>query len=68
MCGQLIGNDVHAREHAVEAVPIGRLQLLLDARRSRMAIVIMDLQPESAGALCKRMPDAAHADNAEALA
>ena len=43
-------HDVHAGEHLVEALPIGRVELLLDLRRHPAAVVIVDLQAEGARA------------------
>ena len=62
------GDDVHARQHLVEALPVGRLELLLDVLRDAAAVVIVDLQPERLGAARDRLADAAHADDAEPLA
>ena len=61
-------DDVHAGEHLVEALPIGGVELFLDARRDAAAIVIVDLQAERLGAPGDRLADAAHADDAEPLA
>ena len=62
------GDNVHTRQHLVEAVPIGGLEPLLDVRRDAAAIVIMDLKAEGLGAPCHGLADAPHADNAEPLA
>ena len=62
------GDDVHAGEHLVEAVPIGCLERLLDLRRHAPAIVIVDLQAEGARPLGDGLADAPHADDAEPLA
>ena len=62
------GDDVHAREHLVEAVPIGGLERLLDLRRDPSPVVIVDLQAEGLGPLGHRLADAPHADDAEPLA
>ena len=61
-------DDVHAGQHLVEAFPIGRLQLVLDGRQHAVAVVIVDRQAEGLGAARHRGADAAHADDAEALA
>src|SRR5580704_14814274 len=61
-------DDVHAHQHLVEALPVGGVELLLDARRHAAAIVIVDLQSERLGAPRHRLADAAHADDAEAFA
>ncbi len=61
-------HDVHAHQHLVEALPIGRLQLLLQLGRDALAVVIVDLQAERLGALRHGLADAAHADDAEPLA
>ena len=34
------------RQHLVERLPVGRLQLALDFRAQALAVVVMDLQPE----------------------
>ena len=62
------GHDVHARQHLVEALPIGRLEFLLERRRDPLAVVIVDLQAKRLGALRDGLADAAHADDAEPLA
>ena len=61
-------HDIHAGEHLVEALPIGRVEVFLDLRRDPAAIVIMDLQAEGAGAARHGLSDAAHADDAETFA
>ena len=61
-------DDVHARQHLVEAFPVGRVELLLDLRRDPAAVVIVDLQAEGARAPRHRLADPAHADDAEPLA
>jgi len=61
-------DDVHARQHLVKAFPVGGFEFLLDLRVHRLAVVIVDLQPEGLGPPCHGSPDAAHADDAEALA
>ena len=61
-------DDIHPRQHHVERIQIGRAQLLLDRRRDAAAVVIVDRQPERLGAAGHRLPDAAHADDAEPLA
>ena len=61
-------HDIHARQHLVEAFPIGCVELLLDLRRHPSTVVIVDLQAEGARATRNRLADAAHADDAEALA
>src|SRR5215510_5709267 len=61
-------DDVHAHQHLVEALPVGGVELFLDARRDTAAIVIVDLQAERLGAASDRLADAAHADNTEPLA
>src|ERR1700733_2013275 len=61
-------DDVHAREHLVEAFPVRRVQLLLDLRRDAAAIVIVNLQSEGVRTARYRLADAAHADDAETLA
>ena len=61
-------DDVDLGQHLVEIFPIGRLKLLLDHRVGRFAIVVVDFEAEGAGAARHRLSDAAHADDAEALA
>ena len=61
-------NDVHAGQHLVEAVPVGRLQLVLRLRVDPVAVVIVDRQAEGLGAAGHGGADAAHADDAEPLA
>ena len=61
-------DDVHPRQHLVEAFPIGRAQLVSDARRHGSAVVVVDLQAEGMRPARHRLADAAHADDAEALA
>src|SRR4029077_18707525 len=58
-------DDVHPRQHLVEALPISRAEFFGDARRDGTAVVIMDLQAESMRAARDRLADAAHADDAE---
>jgi len=58
----------HAREHLVEALPVGRAQFLLDLRRHPAAVVVVHLQAEGVRAPRHRLADPSHADNAEALA
>src|SRR6188474_2002593 len=62
------GDNVHARQHLVEAVPIGRLQGFLDLRRHATAVVIVDLEPEGLGSPSYRLANSSHADDAEPLA
>jgi len=61
-------NDVHPGQHLVEALPIGRLQLLGDARADRFSVVVVDLQAERPGAAGDRLADPAHADDSQPLA
>ena len=61
-------DDVHPRQHLVEAFPVGRLELLLDRVEDAAAVVVVDRQAEAAGAARQRLADAAHADDAEPLA
>ncbi len=61
-------DDVHPRQHLVEAFPIGRAELLGDNRRHGTAVVIVDLQTEGARPAGHGLADAAHADDAEPLA
>src|SRR5215467_10489282 len=57
------GDDVHAGEHLVEAVPVGGFEHLLNLRRHAPAIVIMNLEAESPGALRDRLANTSHANN-----
>ena len=66
--GAIDRDDVHAGQHLVEALPIGRLQLVLDRRQHAVAVVVVDRQAEGLGAAGHRGADAAHADDAEPLA
>ena len=61
-------DDVHAGQHLVEALPIGRLQLGLDVRVHPAPVVIMHREAEALGPARHRLADAAHADDAQALA
>ena len=61
-------DDVHARQHLVEALPVGRLELALDLGMDALAVVIVDRKAEAARAARQRLADAAHADDAHALA
>ena len=61
-------DHIGARQHLVEAFPVGRLELLGDARADRFAVVIVDGQAERARALRQRLADPPHAHDAEALA
>ena len=61
-------DDVHARQHLVEALPIGGLELGLDVGVDPAPVVIVDRQAEAARAPRHRLADAAHADDAQALA
>src|SRR6202795_2422415 len=60
-------DDVHPRQHLVEALPVGRAQFVGDARRHRTAVVVMNLQAECPCPARQGLADAAHADNAEAF-
>jgi hypothetical protein len=68
VCGTIDRDDVHARQHLVEALPIGRLEFALDVAMDALAVVIVDGKAEAARALRQRLADAAHADDAHALA
>ena len=61
-------DDVHAGQHLVEAFPVGRLQLLLDAFVYPLAVVVVDREAKGAGAPGDSLADTAHADDAEPLA
>src|SRR5260370_13225722 len=61
-------DDVHPRQHLVEAFPIGRAEFFGDARRYGAAVVIVGLQAERMRPARHRLADAAHADDAEAFA
>ena len=61
-------DDVHARQHLVEALPVGRLELALDLAMDALAVVVVDGESEAARATRQRLADAAHADDAHALA
>ena len=61
-------HDVHAREHLVEAFPVGSIDFFLDLRRHPPTIVIVDLKAEGARAPRNRLSDAAHSDDAEPFA
>jgi len=43
-------HDIHARQHLVEAFPVGRLELALDVVVQALAIVVVDREAEAAGA------------------
>jgi hypothetical protein len=58
-------DDVHPRQHLVEAFPIGRAQFLGDPRRDRTAVVVVNLQAEGSRAARHSLADTAHADDAE---
>ena len=60
-------DDVHARQHLVEAFPVGRLQLVLDLLQHAMPVMIVDRQAERLGAARDRLADAAHSDDSETL-
>ena len=66
--GAVHRNDVHPGQHLVEALPVGRLELVLDCRRHAVPVVIVDGQAECLGAAGDRRADAAHPHDAEALA
>jgi len=55
-------------QHLVEAFPIGGGQFLLDARRHPAAVVVVDLEPKARARRANRLPDAAHADDAQPIA
>ncbi len=61
-------NHIHARQHLVEAFPIRRLHLGFQLGAQAAAIVIMHGHAEALGAARDRRADAAHADDAKALA
>ena len=54
-------HDVHARQHLVEALPVGRLELALDLAMDALAIVIVDGEAKAPRATRQRLADAAHA-------
>ncbi len=62
------GDDVHAGQHLVQIIPIGRAQLFRDHRADGLAVVIVDLHPEVPGPAGEGLADAAHADDAQPLA
>src|SRR5262249_30238295 len=62
------GHDIHARQHLVQALPVGRLQLLFGILGDPAPIVVVDLQAERSGAARHRLADAAHADDAQPFA
>ena len=61
-------DDVHARQHLVEAFPVGGIELALDIGVQALAVVIVDGKAETSRAPGQRLADAAHADDAHALA
>jgi len=61
-------DNIHPRQHLIEAVPEGRVQFFLDRPRDLLAIVIVNLQPKRLGAAGDGLANSAHANNAEALA
>src|SRR5690606_3476016 len=61
-------DDIDARQHLVEAVPIGRFKLLLGGRIDALAVVVVDRQAEGLGAPRDGGADSAHADNTDTLA
>jgi hypothetical protein len=61
-------DDVHMREHLVEALPPGRLERALDILGDRAAVVIMHREAEAFGAVSDRHADPAHADDPQPLA
>src|SRR6185437_9368289 len=61
-------DDVDPRQHLVEALPICGFELLRRLLLDAAPVVIVDREAEAAGAPRHRLTDAAHADDAEALA
>ena len=61
-------DNIHASQHLIEAVPVGRFQLFLNLCADALAVVIMDRQTESLGAAGNGCADAAHTDNTQTLA
>src|SRR5215471_13353259 len=61
-------DDVHMREHLVEALPIRRLERVLDILRNGAPVVVMDREAKPLGAARERHADPAHPDDPEPLA
>ena len=61
-------DDVHPGQHLVEAIPIRGLEPALDLLGETLAIVVVNLQPESACTPGDGLPDPPHADDAKLLA
>ncbi len=61
-------DDVHPRQHLIEAFPVGGLQLFLDLFLDTTAVVIVNLQAERFCAPGDCLANAAHADDAETFA
>ena len=66
--GAIDRDDVHVREHLIEALPIGRLETAFKLGMDAPAVVIVDRQAEAARAAGERRADPAHADDAQSLA
>ena len=62
------GNDIHSGQHLIEALPIGRSELLFDDGRHAAAVVVMDLKPECPCTTRDRLPDTSHPYDAQPLA
>jgi len=60
--------DVHPRQHLVQAFPVGRLQLGLDLGAQALAVVIVDLKPEGPRTTGNRLTDPTHAEDAKPAA
>ena len=61
-------DDIHPRDHLVEAFPEGGLMLFLDLGAQAAAVVIVDLHAEGPRPPGHGLPDAPHAEDAQTLA
>src|SRR5215469_13037541 len=61
-------DDVHMREHLVEAFPVCRFEGALDVFGDRTAVVVMHREAKAFGAAGERHADPAHADDAKTFA
>ena len=62
------GDDVHPRQHLVQALPMAGAKRLLLHLAKPLTVIIVNVEPEGLGAPRDRLADPAHADDAQSLA
>ena len=63
--GAVKGDNVRPAQHFVQILNVSRAEHALYRAGQRFTIVVVDLQPESAGPMCDSLPYPAHSDDAE---